>query len=96
MPLVFQVETKRGSSVTADDLPALAVWSYGYSSCNFRLVTFSKNHPAFRAEGGGNRIGMGEKKRKFRTEVKLGFSSFRQPLALNRQQPVSALTGDQK
>lgn len=57
MPLVFQVETKRGSSVTGDDLPALAVWSYGYSSCNFRLVTFSKNHPACRAEGAGIELG---------------------------------------
>jgi hypothetical protein len=53
MPLGFQDETKRGSSVTGDDLPARAVWPRGCSSCNFRLVTFSKNHPALRTEGAG-------------------------------------------
>ena len=45
MPLGFGDETKRFSSVTGDDLLALAVGSYGYGRCNFRFVTLSKNHP---------------------------------------------------
>jgi hypothetical protein len=45
MPVGFEDETKRGSSVTCDDLPAMAVWFCGYGPCNFRFVTFSKNHP---------------------------------------------------
>lgn len=63
MPLGFQDETKRGSSVTGDDLPGLAVWSYGYGCCNFRFVTFSKNLPACRDEVVGE-----VEKRKSRTQ----------------------------
>ena len=45
MALGFGDEAKKVSSVTGDDLPTLAVGSYGYGRCNFRFVTFSKNHP---------------------------------------------------
>jgi hypothetical protein len=45
MPLGFGDEAERVSSVTGDDLPALAVGSNGYGRCNFRFVTLSKNHP---------------------------------------------------
>jgi hypothetical protein len=85
MPLGFQDETKRGSSVTGDDLPALAVWSYGYSSCNFRLVTFSKNHPACRTEGAGMKLGWVENENlEPRGKARKGFCSFRHTVALDR------------
>jgi len=45
MHLGFEVEAKRVSSTTGDDLPALAAGSYGYGRCNFRFVTLCKNHP---------------------------------------------------
>jgi hypothetical protein len=45
MPVGFKDQTKRGSSVTGDELPAQGVRSCAYSHCNFRFVTFSKNHP---------------------------------------------------
>jgi hypothetical protein len=80
MPLGFQDETKRGSSVTGDDLPALAVWSYGYSSCNFRLVTFSKNHPPYRAEGTGMEPGW--VKAKISNRGKTGFVQLPSPTGI--------------
>jgi hypothetical protein len=43
--LGFEYEAKMVSSVTGDDLLALAVGSYGYGCCNFRSVTLSKNLP---------------------------------------------------
>ena len=52
---------KEVGGVPRDDLPQLAVWSYGYGCCNFRFVTFSKSHPY---ERGAVR---GGEKRKSRT-----------------------------